>query len=133
MASKKKGKPKKKALNAAKPVLTIYIHADGTVCPQYSFLDGNGLKHPPQVYWLAIDPSKTYQIDFAQPPCPFKKVPKTLRTDASGTTDTLTVDKNCGDVLYSYRVTPVSLAFKTKGLSAQISLTTSGGGIIIDG
>lgn len=137
MATKKKPVPKKHRkrrhnLNAAKPILTIYIQSDGKPFPPFSFVDGNGQKHPAQVYWQAVDPTTIYEIDMTQSPCPFKRVPRTFRTDANGTTGTLTVDKNCDDPVYTYTVRPVSLAFRVKGLSTPIGLMTSGGGIIID-
>jgi hypothetical protein len=125
MATKKKALLKKAA--KVKPIETIFILPDGTVFPADTPLDGNALKHPPKVFWQAVDMTKVYQIVLANPPapCPFKNGLGPFPTDADdGTTQALTVDsKKCANGKYKYSVEELSGARK---------IVLSGGGIIID-
>ena len=124
MATKKKAATKKATKKkAVKPVLEIKIKADGTV-PLKSYVDGNGKKHPPKVYWQAVDVTKKYQIVLSSPPCPFKSGNGPFPTGANGATNTLTADKRCANGEYRYTVEVLNTRREWSALS--------GGGIIVD-
>jgi hypothetical protein len=124
MATKKKAATKKATTKkAVKPVLEIKIQSNGNV-PLTSYVDGNGKKHPPKVYWKAIDGTKSYQIVLNTPPAPFKNGNGPFPTGANGETDRLTVNKEYANGRYDYTVK----VLKARGKSGD----DSGGGIIVD-
>jgi len=124
MATKKKAATKKATKKkAVKPVLEIKIKPDGSV-PVDSFVDGNGKKHPPKVYWKATDPAKHYRIVLTTPPAPFKNGSGPFPTGANGETETLTVNKRYANGRYDYTVELLAVRGKWSPYS--------GGGIIVD-
>jgi hypothetical protein len=103
---------------------TIYILEDGTPFQDPVVLDPNGAKHPPKIYWQAIDRTTHYQIVLLDPPRPFKNPPDQILTDVNGQTPILTTDKNYANGEYFYKIVEV-------GLKGEVHLL-SAGGIIID-
>jgi hypothetical protein len=131
MATKKKALIKKpRKMKAPRPVLEIFILPDvcipcvpGGVFPDFALVDGNGVKHPPKVFWQAVDVTKNYRIVLTDPPKPFKK-DGPFPTDVDGATEQLTVDKNLPNRTYTYTVQTLTTRGRWKAFS--------GGGIIVD-
>lgn len=126
MATKKKAPTKKATRMEGVPAyLEIFILPDGSLYPPGPwFVDGNGVKHPSRVFWQAVDVTKEYEIVLSNPPCPFKNGNSPFPTDAYGETITLTVDKNCPNGSYYYKVYVLTARGKLRPFS--------GGGIIVD-
>jgi hypothetical protein len=123
MATKKKAAMKKAAkTRAPRPVLEIFILPDGSVFPDPVFVDPNGVKHPPKVFWQAVNVMKEYEIVLITPPCPFDQNGP-FPTDEDGRTPTLTVSKKCSGS-YGYKVFVSTARGKLRRLTA--------GGIIVD-
>ena len=128
MGTRKKAATRKAKRASPRPVQEIFILPSGVctsnVFPDPVLVDGNGVKHSPKVFWQAVDVTKEYQIVLSAPPCPFKNGVVPFPTDADGRTITLTVDKNCPNQSYDYKV------FVSTGRGKFRRL--SGGGIIVD-
>jgi hypothetical protein len=81
------------------------------------------VKHPPKIYFQAIDLSSSYQIVLDSPPLPFKNPPNPIVTNVFGQTPTLKVDSNANGS-YRYEIHEVTASGKIRIFSA--------GGIIVD-
>jgi hypothetical protein len=106
------------------PVQTVYILSNGDALPSPVYLDPNGVKHPPKIYFQAMDLTTSYQIVLDVPPMPFKNPPDPIVTNGFGQTPTLKVDPKYANGRYGYEIVESPARGKIRILSA--------GGIIVD-
>jgi hypothetical protein len=119
VATKKTAKP----ITVAQ-IQTVYIQSNGDPLPSPVYLDPNGVKHPPKIYFQAIDLTSSYQIVLDDPPKPFKNPPDPIVTNVFGQTPTLKVNPKYANGRYGYEIVELTARGKIRILSA--------GGIIVD-